>query len=374
MTTNASTPELRLYVINAGIGESIIVHMPNNKWGVVDCYAPSIIESNTNPTLQFLIKCQVKELEFLCLTHPHDDHYRGMSHLLNRFSTKYFWRSAAMTSEHLMMLLDYLKVDAQEREDDSDFESANDLQTTLCLVKEKRSQGLLVKHMSDIKTLYPIPVRLTKVESSDDVEIISIAPSGNNIEQYQDSLRRCFTGDGRLKPAMPRLRHNDISAALLIRYGHTHIVLGGDVEAPNWRDTLSALNNEDLAAQAVKVSHHGSTTGYTPNLWAVFSAKGKPFSIITPYRKHRLPKKEAVEHIKEHTDHLMTTCRSAIPFDTHANFDIWENYTPQVKFAIRNVFRSFSADRRDELGICSLAFDNRGNCVSISYDGAACPL
>jgi len=364
-----------LHIINAGIGESIIVEMPNGKWGVVDCYAKSVVNPDTNPTLQFLLEHQIKELEFLCLTHPHSDHYRGMSHLLDSFSIKYFWRFAAMPLEYLLNLLNYLKGDALERQDDYDVESANDLQTTLHLVSQKRMRKeLSVRHMSDIKPLYPIPVILTEGGSSGEVEILSISPSSDNVEWYQDSIRECFTADGHLKPDRPHLRHNDISAARLIRYGLTCVVLGGDVETKNWHHTLSALNNSKLAAHAVKVSHHGSEAGYTPNLWAVFSANGEPYAIITPYRKHCLPKREAVKHIKRHTNRLMITCRPAVPFATDTDFEIWQNYSPQVQFAIRNVFRSFHANRLSNLGICSLAFDNWGNCISINYSGAASAL
>lgn len=371
MTTDVPNPQLELHIINAGIGESIIIHMPNDQWGVVDCYASSVADPAKNPTLQFLLARQVSKLEFLCLTHPHHDHYRGMSHLLNRFPTKYFWRFAAMSPEHLLNLL---KGDALERGDDDDLESANDLQTTLRIVDQMRQRKTLsLKRMVGIQHLYRLPVTSTESGSSCDVDILSVAPSANHVERYEESLRRCFTADGRLSPDVPPLQHNDVSAALLIRFGGTRIILGGDVEASNWRDTLSesTLAHADLAAHAVKVSHHGSTNGYTQNLWAVFSASGEPFAVITPYRKHRLPKCEAVEHIRNHTSRLMTTCRSAIPFAATPNFDVWETYALEVRFALIGEFRSFQAKRASDLGICSLSFDNCGNCISIDCDGAA---
>jgi len=368
MTTNALNPYLELHIINAGIGESIIVHLPNDKWGVVDCYASLLDNPDTNPTLQFLLERQVKKLEFLCLTHPHADHYRGMSHLLKCFPIKYFWRSAAMSGEHLRNLLKYLIVKAWG--DDYDIGIANDLETTFELVNQKRKGGTLsVKHMSDIKRLYPFPVTLAGNESPCDIEIWAIAPSSDHIERYQESLWKCFTKDGRLKPRISSLRHNDVSAALLFRYGRTRVVLGGDVEKQNWSDTLSVLDNAELAAHAVKVSHHGSTTGYNENLWAVFSDEGKPVAIITPYRRHGLPTREAVGHIRKYTNRLITTCRSAIPFAT--DFDVWENYAPKVKPAIEREFLSFHASRANKLGICSLAFDNHGNCISTKFVGAA---
>jgi len=373
MTTDTPQGQLEIHVIGAAKGESIIIRLPNGTWGVIDSYAPSVTHPSTNPTLQFLRECQVKELEFLGLTHPHDDHYRGMSHLLNQFSVKYFWRFAAMSPTDLVNLLKHLNGTAQNA---YEIESASDLETTLDLINQRRKRNMLsVKHMSDIKQLYPLPVALTASNRPCDVEIWCIAPSSDHVERYQNSLRACFTAKGRLKTRPPALRHNDISGGLLIRYGRTRVVLGGDVEESNWRDTLANLDHAELAAHAVKVSHHGSATGYTSNLWACFCADGgQPFAIIPPYRRHRLPKREAVEHIRQHTPRIMTTCRPAISFPTTDDFDIWETYALQVQLAIRGVFRSFRAGRADELGMCSLTFDDSGNCLSIKYDGAASPL
>ena len=148
--TNAKFAKLELYVTNACYGESIIVHLPNDTWGVIDCYGPppaSDPDPEKNPTLQFLIKRGVKELEFLCLTHPHQDHYRGMSHLLEHFpKIKYFWRSAGMSSEDLRWLVYTLKYDALERKNKSDEKSADELLQIFSLV----NQGIKGKCIDDI--------------------------------------------------------------------------------------------------------------------------------------------------------------------------------------------------------------------------------
>jgi len=75
MTTKKKSSNLVIHVIGSGaIGESIVVQLPNGNWGVVDCYASSLPNLETNFTLQFLLNQQIQHLEFLCLTHPHNDH------------------------------------------------------------------------------------------------------------------------------------------------------------------------------------------------------------------------------------------------------------------------------------------------------------
>src|SRR4051812_33928138 len=100
---------LTVHVLGAAKGESIILHLPSGQWGVVDCYAGSVANPQTNPTFQFLKSQGVTELEFLCLTHPHDDHYRGMSQLLESFSIRSFWRFSGLGGSHFLRLVEYLK-------------------------------------------------------------------------------------------------------------------------------------------------------------------------------------------------------------------------------------------------------------------------
>ena len=76
---------LEIHVFGAAKGESIVLRLPSGQWGVVDCYSGSLKDSSKNPVLKFLTDRGVDHLAFLCMTHPHDDHYRGMSHLLERW-------------------------------------------------------------------------------------------------------------------------------------------------------------------------------------------------------------------------------------------------------------------------------------------------
>ena len=77
-------------------------------------------------------------------------------------------------------------------------------------------------------------------------------------------------------------RHNEVSAALVVRYGKTTLVLGGDVESLGWTRALALLKrlNLGVAAHFVKVSHHGSTNGYCPELWQLFSADRRPLACV----------------------------------------------------------------------------------------------
>jgi hypothetical protein len=367
-TSKSAIKNLEVFIISAGMGESVVIHTPDNAWGVVDCYASMLSEPESNPTLQFLCQQNVTTLDFLCLTHPHSDHYRGMTHLIKMLSLECFWRFGATTREHLLNLLTYLEVNAREAGNDEELDSAFELQNVFDMILKLQKRGLTITRLSDIKCVYPLPIKISPEKPRPEFEIFCIAPPSNSIELYEKSLKNCFTVEGLLKAEAPKLEHNAISAALLLRFGKTRIILGGDVEAENWERILNIVDKSELAADAVKVSHHGSKNGYAPGLWAAFAAKKPPKAIITPFRKEELPDPDAIQHIKEHAEVVYCTCMPAIPYGKAV--PVPQVYTSEVKNKLQEKLRSIRFLPR-ELGICSLCFDNHGHCTSVVLDGAA---
>ena len=117
--------ELSIHVISSGVGESLFVGLPNGKWGVIDCYASNLADPSSNHTLNFLRSQDVVSLEFLCLTHPHYDHYRGFRQLFEKFDIRYFWRFGAFISRDLKRIfLRYIETSARKFKDPDLLEEA----------------------------------------------------------------------------------------------------------------------------------------------------------------------------------------------------------------------------------------------------------
>jgi beta-lactamase superfamily II metal-dependent hydrolase len=360
---------LEVHILNGGYGESIIVRLPNGRWGVVDCYAPTPSDPRTNPTVVFLKEHRVRHLEFVCLTHPHDDHFRGMSQLFRSFQVKRFWRSPALTPEHLRNFLSRGRVEAEERGDTRSEEALNDLQRTLQLVGNlRRSQQLIVESPGINTVLYPWPVGGSS-PGLDDLEIKTIAPPGNAVEGFIENLGRCFTADGKLTTDGPSLHCNDVSLALLIRYGETRVILGGDVEGPSWQCILRAVDKSTLTVRGVKVSHHGSPTGYCTGLWRVFSAAGKPVAVITPSLRHRLPTRGAVAHIRRHAEAVFVTCPDGVTF-AGARYEFPDRYPVEERAALRGEMALFRRACR-RTGVCSLSFGSLAELPSVTLRNGA---
>lgn len=68
---------------DVGQGDSIIIEWENDKkeqkTGIIDCKK----KGEKNPILEHIINNEIKEIDFIILSHPHTDHYSGMKDLLS---------------------------------------------------------------------------------------------------------------------------------------------------------------------------------------------------------------------------------------------------------------------------------------------------
>jgi hypothetical protein len=101
---------LGVHVLGQGFGESVVLEMPNGAIGVIDCFAPQLKATTreerlqANPTLRFLVhELKAERLAFVAFSHPHEDHGRGLSHLLEEFRNRIdeIWVFRAFQSNEL---------------------------------------------------------------------------------------------------------------------------------------------------------------------------------------------------------------------------------------------------------------------------------
>lgn len=359
--TTIDTPRLEVHVLGAGKGESIIIRLPDGKWGVVDCCAGSSTDPDQNATLGFLRRRGVAELEFLALTHPHDDHFRGMSHLLESFPVRCFWRFNGLSGPHFLRLVRYLRIEAESIDRIDEIDAGREFERIFALIASGRRRGQaspLQKRSGPATLLYPVPP-----DEGASLRIVGLAPSGNQVDRYERGLLRCFNEDGTMGSRLPRAHHNLISMALLIVFGKTRILLGGDVERDGWRDAIAEMGTDALASHGVKISHHGSTSGYCEGLWSHISAGTGPIAVVTAYAAQRLPRKAALDHIRPHTRDLYATCLTAVQDD---QLPSWADPgSARLRLALRAKMGEIARGTSHECGCCTLIFDDCGNCLSV---------
>ena len=121
--------KLQIYLFGASLGESIVLQLPNGGWAVIDCFASSPNNPQTNPAHKLLSAQGVSTLEFLCLTHPHEDHFMGMSRLIRDFQVKKFWGFGGLQPPDFDLLKTFFEVDAAtDTNADSKEEGPRDIQ------------------------------------------------------------------------------------------------------------------------------------------------------------------------------------------------------------------------------------------------------
>src|SRR5262249_17757008 len=132
----------------------------------------------------------------------------------------------------------------------------------------------------------------------------------------------------------------------------------GDVEQACWGDVRAQLQCTHFFADAVKVSHHGSETGYVAGLWEDLAGGKKPIAVIAPYLRFRLPKPEGLRHLPPHVAKILLTC----PIDIAITPG---RVTQPLKsrMFLRARLRARPAPLGAECGRCTLVYDASGNCI-----------
>src|SRR3990167_7972796 len=81
--------ETEITCFGNGFGESIVLHIPDVGWGIVDSCISTKDNNDYVLPLEYLVNVfdcgDYPPLSFLILTHPHKDHYMGMDKLITEY-------------------------------------------------------------------------------------------------------------------------------------------------------------------------------------------------------------------------------------------------------------------------------------------------
>ena len=366
---------IEVHVFGAKIGESIVLRWPGQVWGVVDNYTPTLKRPESNPVVGFLKERGVTHLEFLCLTHPHDDHYKGMSHLLEAYRPDRVWLFGSSTHRHLYSkVAEVLQAAAESKHMDADTsENVDELVRILDHIQADYADSDRVPRL-DVRRLQ-LGLPLLECNSIPPVRITALGASGGRTLEYENTLVKCFTADGRcLVEELPRVNHNMISGGVLIEYGKARIILGGDIDTEAWQETLRTMPPERLNSSLVKASHHGSVTGYCPGLWQRFSPGRTAIAVITPYSKQGLPSAEGLAHISHHAQStLSASVRAsalATDWDDNALDTRFQGVSADALVTLRALFPKAARPSDRFEGRCSFVVAEDGSVTQTSIGEA----
>ena len=355
LTLKNNSDTIEIHFFGSVEGESIVIRMPQDNYGVIDCFNKSFPSKDGNETLNFLKSRNVKSLEFLAITHFHYDHVMGISQLIEHFQEiKYIWRPAAMNGAQLRSLVSSEELVARIHGSTKASRLAAELRKIFSLIGERvRSEKTMLDHAKLSLPLYP---KKAGKNDNTDVTITCIAPSSSEINAFEKCLANCFDSEQKMLQKIPSELHNRTSLGLLIKSKNTRLILGGDVEKANWKEAHKEYK-DDMDVDFVKISHHGSRNGYCVGLWEAFSKSSKPTSVFSVYSSRKLPKQVALDHIRDYTSGIFTPSKSALAEITPPLKGLESLWALRAKMDVK-------AKRDVKTYRVSFTFDNDGQLVS----------
>lgn len=232
--------------------------------GLVDCYE----EESENAALRLLEKEGVSVFDFVCWTHPHDDHTLGLDKILQGYCNEntFFWMPPITTTD----LENYCQ-------------SAQKTYGNIFKIVESRKRNKInIYTVCNYQKLEKLVCSGNCSTNSHIFEIWSFAPDSSSLLKNQI---RGNTDMGNL-----------YSIGLIVNIGHFYIVLAGDVEDC----TLKSIPelNFDLKDRVdyVKIPHHASkSASFLVDRFNDMGVSAPSVATTTLFRVNKLPDKEVLK-------------------------------------------------------------------------------
>lgn len=281
---------LSLVVFGPGRGEAMVVLLPDGRVGVVDgCREPSSFATGRgDPVREFLealeqralLRGQPFRLAFVCLTHPHDDHYAGLGRLLEAYRGKVdaVWSVPKVGDRYTEALRSYVEATHAGRQPLPDDAKFRGLARVLAeFVEAHERQNSVLRHVGQGKRL------IYKVVQSKLLDISACGPADVDVENAQLALVEGLEALIAEGEHTGRFDPNVTSGALLIRWGQAGMLLGGDLLCAKGRHKgwNAVCGDIDPPIQVIKVAHHASEEAHHDGLW---KRLGAPLAIVTPFK------------------------------------------------------------------------------------------
>ncbi|WP_244833104.1 ComEC/Rec2 family competence protein [Clostridium sp. BJN0001] len=191
---NTNFPYMKIHFINVGQGDAILIQV-NNKNLLIDS-GPS---ESKDMILNYLDSQNIKKLDFVVATHPHEDHIGNMSSIINSYPIDYFCAPKVTSdAKYFERMIYSLK--------------KKNLKINVLNINEK------------------CPIDLGK-----NTEVKVLSPTNRKYDNI-----------------------NNYSCVLKIKFLNNTFLFMGDAEKEAEDEILSNFN--DIHADVIKIGHHGSET------------------------------------------------------------------------------------------------------------------
>ncbi len=303
------TGQIEVTLLGPGYGESILVHLGNNKWVIIDsCIDSKTLEPAALSYLQSIGVDPETSVVLIIATHWHDDHVRGISKVLSSCLNAKFCASSALSKEEFLSYIlafdEYNPIAAGS--------GIKELTQVLDILQTRPPTKAMMN-----RRVYYIPA--SESGHGQECSIWTLSPSDRQVDFFLFSLAELLP-EAKLKTTKFRAvepidNENYTCIVTWIEIGGFSILLGGDLkETTNpetgWSVIIESAERPQGKASIYKVSHHGSNNAHSANIWNEMLLK-QPYAILTPYNRGRkkLPTPSDVTRIESFTSNGYSTSK-----------------------------------------------------------------
>jgi len=294
--------ESTLLGTGGGYGESLVIHLGNSHWIVIDsCINP---KTNESLPLTYLEKLGVdlsNDVKLIICTHWHDDHIRGISKLLERCNSAIFSMSTATDRNKFLRFLGF---DNRKGSIESSISSTYELNACL---------EILAQRNATFRQCIEDRVLLAHKDGSFEYTVFSLSPSDYVLDNFTSEISTLITEYGTTNRKIIVESPNSKSSAIFIKVNDLRILLGSDLEVDlncnrkGWLRVLDFNNVIDKKCTLFKIPHHGSENGDHERIWDELLIM-KPVSKLTPWNKgKKLPKSNMLGRIQAKSEIALIT-------------------------------------------------------------------
>lgn len=278
--------EIEVSIFGPGFGESIVAHVGEGKWIIIDS---CVDELRSTPTpIKYLELIGQNPAECVCIivaTHWHDDHIAGLSDTLEACEKALFCCPNALSKKEFLQLAElYQEAPGSFPEGTSEIQRALEISAH----RSRTTQTNMLKFATEDKLIFSSPtVRLVALSPSDEM-------NRRALEFMATAYALALSGDtsaGRLVAVRP----NDVATVLRLDVAERSVLLGSDLEAENnpltgWTAVFNSLMASERTSSIYKVAHHGSKSGWHDEIWSRM-LETRPLALMSPFRwgAHKLP-------------------------------------------------------------------------------------
>lgn len=298
--------EIEITLLGPGYGESIILHVGDNQWIVIDSCIDLVTKSCAPLKYFELIGVDPKNVVMIIATHWHDDHVKQLSKLFEVCSNAKFCCSSALTSEEFFAYIASFEVECNIKFSSGVSEFFN----VLKILRNRGSSPPPIQAVCNRK-LYSKPS--VGAKSSVSCEIWALSPSDGEKDRFIKRLKNLIPIDGEVR-YRASVEPNDVSIVIQVLIGNEKILLGADLEETSdnytgWSVIVDSNERPLVKSSIFKIPHHGSSNAHSNRVWSEL-LENNPYALLTPFSKGRgLPSKSDVERINSLTSKAYSTAK-----------------------------------------------------------------